>query len=110
VVIKLEGGKAAKQRHFFEDERVTFKEVLSPGDGKTFPSNGQTVRSLHDFWPNYSHTHLFMYAYIHIVCACVASTMCTVQASAMLQSSENLLGASPYLSSGHCHQNSISYS
>jgi len=43
VVIKLEGGKATKKRQFFEDERVTFKEILSPGNGKTFPSNGQTA-------------------------------------------------------------------
>ena len=41
AVISIEGGKVARQRQFFENERVTFKEVLAPGDGKTFPLVGQ---------------------------------------------------------------------
>jgi hypothetical protein len=43
AVIGIEGGKVTRQRQFFENERVTFKEVLSPGDGKTFPMLGQTA-------------------------------------------------------------------
>lgn len=42
-MISIEGGKVTRQRQFFENERVTFKEVLSPGDGKTFPMLGQTA-------------------------------------------------------------------
>jgi len=41
AVVLLEGGKVVRQRHFFENERVTFKEVLAPGDGTTFPQVGQ---------------------------------------------------------------------
>lgn len=40
-MVFLEEGKVVRQRHFFEDERVTFKEVLAPGDGRTFPQVGQ---------------------------------------------------------------------
>jgi len=36
AIVDLEG-KVARQRKFFENERITFKEILSPGDGKTFP-------------------------------------------------------------------------
>jgi hypothetical protein len=41
AVLSIEGSKVTRQRHFFENERVTFKEVLSPGDGKTYPMLGQ---------------------------------------------------------------------
>jgi len=37
AIVAIEGGKVARQRKFFENERVTFKEILAPGDGKTFP-------------------------------------------------------------------------
>ena len=37
AIVAIEGGKVARQRKFFENERVTFKEILAPGDGKNFP-------------------------------------------------------------------------
>ncbi|KAJ1493485.1 hypothetical protein T484DRAFT_1929402 [Baffinella frigidus] len=41
AVVHLEGGKVARTRYFFENERVTFKEVISVGDGHTYPQVGQ---------------------------------------------------------------------
>lgn len=37
AIINLKGGKVVRQRKFFENERITFKEMLSAGDGRTFP-------------------------------------------------------------------------
>jgi hypothetical protein len=37
AIINLKGGAVARQRKFFENVRITFKEILSSGDGKTFP-------------------------------------------------------------------------
>jgi hypothetical protein len=37
AIVNLKGDKVVRQRKFFENERITFKEMLSPGDGRTFP-------------------------------------------------------------------------
>ena len=42
AMVNLKGDKVARQRKFFENERITFKEILSPGDGRTFPQVGST--------------------------------------------------------------------
>ncbi len=66
AVVLLEGGKVVRQRHFFENERVTFKEVLAPGDGRTFP---QVT------FPPFSMLHELDSAYFHFshiaTCSCV---------------------------------------
>ena len=37
AMLNLEGGKASRQRQFFETKRITFKEILAHGDGRTLP-------------------------------------------------------------------------
>ena len=37
AMVNLEAGNETRQRTFFENARLTFKEILVPGDGKTLP-------------------------------------------------------------------------